>query len=293
MDFKHFVTRYSVFSYVCKNSFTTNLKKDSTMANETRSEAHWRLAALNLLNIIAPTDAIFNVLEHVPIFNDIDVFNGLQMGKSQVFLRAPVFEHLELLHTRVVTLIARKLQSLVRMFITVRMKKRVIRGVILLNAAVRGFLIRERLRKIKEDKAARIITHANLFEDTNDNKNNNSNDNSNHNSSSSGNNNNDNNNNKKIISLEKQVKEMLNVNNRVKSEVALLKQQLEESDNKVSKKSEEIIRELESQVSIAESRNMEHEKEIRDLKMQIIVLTEDIKHKNEIIKSLQEQLIQS
>ncbi len=114
---------------------------------------------------------------------------------------------------------------------------------------------------------AKLKSNPNLFEDTN-------------------------NSNKKIISLEKQVKEMLNVNNRVKSEVALLKLQLEESDNKVSKKSEEIIRELESKVSIAESRNMVHEKEIRDLKMQITVLTEDIKHKNEIIKSLQEQLIQ-
>jgi myosin heavy subunit len=40
----------------------------------------------------------------------LNIISGLQMGKTQVFLRAPVFELLERLHLRALTVIAKRLQ---------------------------------------------------------------------------------------------------------------------------------------------------------------------------------------
>jgi myosin-5 len=122
MDFKYFVTRYSAFIIVCGiNPLTRDFYECATRAKETASESYWRLAAAKLVGVVPVASVILGMIENSAVADDVDVLGGLQLGKTQVFLRAPVFEFLELLHVRTVSAVARRLQ---RRFVANRLAKR-------------------------------------------------------------------------------------------------------------------------------------------------------------------------
>lgn len=111
MDFKYFVTRYTCFLTVCgRNILTADLLNCIQTAKSTSSDQLWRAATSMLLDIISLTIMILFKTESFEIPEGIDVITGLQMGKTQVFLRAPVFELLERLQYHSQIFIAKILQ---------------------------------------------------------------------------------------------------------------------------------------------------------------------------------------
>ena len=111
MDFKSFVSRYSAFFVVCGvNSLTKDLQECIERARRSDSDDLWRICSSLLVDIVSLTAIVLNMTEEAEAAEHVDVQKGLQRGKTQVFLRAPVFELLERLHVRSLTLIARRLQ---------------------------------------------------------------------------------------------------------------------------------------------------------------------------------------
>jgi hypothetical protein len=150
------------------------------------------MAASTLINMVPLTEVIIRLIETRPLPSDVSVIDGLQMGKSQVFLRAPVHDYLEILRLyslgqsvariqrwyRIQKRICKNnlilsqggkrlavkmvlfllnyrcnkiykkyssivlLQRRLLVFLEVSRRRRVIRGMILLQARVRGFIVR-------------------------------------------------------------------------------------------------------------------------------------------------------
>lgn len=203
MDFAYFVTRYITFIIVCgMNPLTRDLYQCITKARITGSEKLWRIGASKLIDVVSLTSTMLNIIENVSFPEDVEVLSGLQMGKTQVFLRAPVFEFLERLHTRSVTLIARRmqrrrkatmltkkgiskasysaiqsimyfsdfkrrkamkvvastifLQRIIRVYLAVCLRRRVVRGATILKAHFRGYKARSYVRNLKRLAATKI-----------------------------------------------------------------------------------------------------------------------------------------
>jgi myosin-5 len=112
MDFKFFVNRYSAFLVVCGvNILTKDLYECMVRARKTGSDELWRISSSMLIDIVSLTVIVLNIIdEGSEVADKVDILSGLQMGKTQVFLRAPVFEYLERLHARSITVIAKRLQ---------------------------------------------------------------------------------------------------------------------------------------------------------------------------------------
>ena len=111
MDFKYFVTRYTCFLTVCgTNMLTQDLLRCIQRAKSTSSDELWRKSTSMLLDIISLTITILYKTENFQIPEGVDVIKGLQLGKSQLFLRAPVFELLERLQYTSSVFIAKLLQ---------------------------------------------------------------------------------------------------------------------------------------------------------------------------------------
>jgi myosin-5 len=115
MDFRFFVSRYSAFLVLCGvNALTKDLYNCLLRARESGSGEMWKQAASMLVDIVSMTVVILNMSEEAEIAGDTDILSGLQMGRTQMFLRVPVFELLERLHVRSMNVIARRLQRRVR-----------------------------------------------------------------------------------------------------------------------------------------------------------------------------------
>ena len=115
MDFKFFVSRYSAFLVLCGvNALTKDLNDCLLRARESGSGDLWKLSASMLVDIVSMTIVILNMCEEAEISSDTNILTGLQMGKTQMFLRVPVFELLERLHLRSMNVIAKRLQRRVR-----------------------------------------------------------------------------------------------------------------------------------------------------------------------------------
>ena len=111
MDFQFFVTKYSAFLVICGvNSLTKDLQACITRARQTGAEELWRISSSMLIDIVSLTMIVLNLIEEAEVAQEVDVFSGLQMGQTQVFMRAPVYEYLERLHARTIVLIAKRLQ---------------------------------------------------------------------------------------------------------------------------------------------------------------------------------------
>jgi len=121
LDFKLFVTRYSAFLVVCGvNALTRDLSECIKRALVTGAEDLWRTSASMLIDIVSLTITVLNMTDASKFSSDVDVFSGLQMGRSQVFMRAPVFEMLENLHARAVSLIAKRMQRRLHLMVLLR-----------------------------------------------------------------------------------------------------------------------------------------------------------------------------
>lgn len=115
MDFKFFTSRYSAFLVLCGvNALTKDLYECLIRARESGSDELWKLSASMLVDIVSMTVVILNMSEEAEISSDTNILSGLQMGKTQMFLRVPVFEILERLHVRSMNVIAKRLQRRVR-----------------------------------------------------------------------------------------------------------------------------------------------------------------------------------
>lgn len=110
MEFNFFVLRYSSFVVSCgSNSLTKDTRNCIKHAVRSESETMWKLSASMLIGIVSLTATILNAMESIE--DDVlDILKGLQLGRTQVFLRASVFEYLESLLYRAMALIARRLQ---------------------------------------------------------------------------------------------------------------------------------------------------------------------------------------
>jgi len=111
IDFSDFVSRYSVFIVVCGiNPLTVDLCRCMDQARKTGLQKYWRMTTAKLIDTVCLTDAILHIVDNTTPDEAVNVHRGLQMGRSQVFLMAPVFEFLETLFVRAETMAARTIQ---------------------------------------------------------------------------------------------------------------------------------------------------------------------------------------
>jgi myosin V len=111
MDFAAFVNRFSSFVIVCGNNpVTRDVYQSLAIARSTGLERKWRTAAAKLIDIVALTDTILHIIDSTSPDQSMNIYEGLQLGKTQVFLRAPVFEFLESLQLRTLKMVVRNTQ---------------------------------------------------------------------------------------------------------------------------------------------------------------------------------------
>lgn len=127
MDFEYFVKRYAAFvSVTGMNAVTRDLAAVIAKARESPSGRLWRSAAARLMDLVPSTDIIVRLMERgrgssamgastsastsAPQGEPLDVTRGLKMGRSRVFMRAPVFEYLERTYSSAFNLVARRVQ---------------------------------------------------------------------------------------------------------------------------------------------------------------------------------------
>jgi myosin heavy subunit len=117
MSFQYFLSRYSAFLCLCGVNHVTHEVKDCiNRAQLTGQIIFWRLGALKLIDVIHFTMEILDLLDEpssVPLcraISDLDLQQGIQIGKSSVFLRTNIYEHLESIYLYCVTMIAKRLQ---------------------------------------------------------------------------------------------------------------------------------------------------------------------------------------
>lgn len=111
MEFKSFVTRYVGLIYICGlNALTREFAYSKSRALSTESDESWRLAAARLVDIVPICVVILNLLEKTDVLEAVCVSQGLQLGKTMVFLKAPVFELLESMHSRIEALAVCRIQ---------------------------------------------------------------------------------------------------------------------------------------------------------------------------------------
>eukprot|EP01041_Mallomonas_annulata_P009509 gene9509-19762_t len=116
MDFMSFVIRFGCISFTAgKNPMTKDLATFINEARRTGSDRSWMQAAAKLIDVVPLSECILNMIDK-DIFEvmipeaEVDLRTGLQMGKSQVFMRAEVYEHMERILFRTVNLVATRLQ---------------------------------------------------------------------------------------------------------------------------------------------------------------------------------------
>lgn len=111
MSFAAFTTRFSAFAFVAgNNALTKGFKHALEHARATGHSDHWRSAAARLLEIVPLSHAVLALVHNESSQCDVDFKVDMQMGNSQIFLKAAAFEFLEKLHLRTRNLTARRLQ---------------------------------------------------------------------------------------------------------------------------------------------------------------------------------------
>ena len=111
MDFMSFVSKFGCLAYPSgSNPMTRDLSKLVQEARRTQSQHSWKQAAVELIELAPLAETVLNILESVPDSSGVDMKKGLQMGKSQVFLRAEVYDNMERLYYRTANLVALRMQ---------------------------------------------------------------------------------------------------------------------------------------------------------------------------------------
>ena len=110
MEFSYFVRRYSALLCVCgRNPLTRDAFECTAAAIKSGSDKYWQLAALALIAIVPLTEVMLSMIVDRPL-SDVNVLEGLQMGRTKIFLRAPVFEQLESIHYCAMDMLSRSMQ---------------------------------------------------------------------------------------------------------------------------------------------------------------------------------------
>jgi myosin heavy subunit len=116
VQFELFVKKYSLFALVVGvNNFTRSLHVTLKETRQYCTDQLYRLCAAKLIDVVCLTDAIITQVNggggtSAKSTAVVNVFDGLQMGHSTVFMRAQTYEYLETLKTRAYDLIVRNLQ---------------------------------------------------------------------------------------------------------------------------------------------------------------------------------------
>jgi myosin V len=111
LSFAAFTTRFSAFAFVAGNNGLTNdFKHSLEHARSTGLSDHWRSAAGRLLEIVPLSHTVLALVHNESPNCDVDFKVDMQMGFSQIFLKAAAFEFLEKLQLRTRNLTARRLQ---------------------------------------------------------------------------------------------------------------------------------------------------------------------------------------
>jgi myosin V len=111
MSFAAFTARFSAFAFVAGNNGLTNdFKHSLEHARSTGQSDHWRSAAGRLLGIVPLSHTVLALVYNESPQCDVDFKIDMQMGYSQIFLKAAAFEFLEKLQMRTRNLTARRLQ---------------------------------------------------------------------------------------------------------------------------------------------------------------------------------------
>jgi len=111
LSFAAFTNRFSAFAFVSgTNMLTRDLQSAIELARTTGSLVHWRRAAGCLLDIVPLSHMVLSLALNEPPDCEVDIVRDMQMGKTQIFLKAEAFEFLERLHLRTRNLTARRLQ---------------------------------------------------------------------------------------------------------------------------------------------------------------------------------------
>ena len=111
MDFTSFVNRYLVLSYASGvNALTKDLFDLVDEARRTAYESYWVLSAGKLVQIVPLAAMVLQIIDYEeggPSMSDVQ--EGLQMGKTQILMKAQMFEFLERMQERSFNLIALRL----------------------------------------------------------------------------------------------------------------------------------------------------------------------------------------
>jgi myosin heavy subunit len=111
LSFAAFTKRFSAFAFVSgTNPLTRDLVKAIDRARLTGNASQWRRAAGSLLDIVPLSHTVLSLALNEPPDCEIDILGDIQMGRTQIFLKASAFEFLEKLHLRTRNLTARRLQ---------------------------------------------------------------------------------------------------------------------------------------------------------------------------------------
>ena len=107
LEFKTFALRYSIFLGICgANMLTNDIYEYIHRAKEIDSDEMWRIVSNKLLDIIPitvimltySTSELNSVNDILSSYKISDLFTGLQLGKTQIFLHASVYDLLERLY---------------------------------------------------------------------------------------------------------------------------------------------------------------------------------------------------
>ena len=111
LSFQAFTIRFAAFAFISgQNALTRGLIRAIEAARLTGADSAWRRAAGRLLDIVPASHVILCMAVGESPDVDVDVLADMQMGRTQIFLKATAFEFLERMHLRTRNLTARRLQ---------------------------------------------------------------------------------------------------------------------------------------------------------------------------------------
>jgi len=160
MDFMSFVNRYLVLSYASGvNAITKDLFDLVDEARRTAYESYWVLAAGKLVQIVPLAAMVLQIIDYEEGGPSMaDVQEGLQMGKTQILMKAQMFEFLERMQQRSFNLIALRLLTRHRARrVTSRTTFNTRRGKALTQHAIMLFADSKRFRAITKVRATILL----------------------------------------------------------------------------------------------------------------------------------------
>jgi myosin-5 len=111
MSFESFVSKFSALAFVLgSNIITADFQAALIEARATASSASWKVAASRLIGMIPLVENIINFALDEFHASGVDIYSEMQMGITQIFLRATAYEYVEKQLFRVRNLTARRLQ---------------------------------------------------------------------------------------------------------------------------------------------------------------------------------------